>query len=587
MARYIPENILDDILSKIDIAELISGYLPLKRAGRNFKALCPFHQEKTPSFMVNPQRQIYHCFGCGAGGNAFSFLMQYEHMEFPEAVEVLARRAGVVLPQDNSQSKDNNTISLIYKINEWASLYYQSLLNSPAGAVGRDYLHKRGIKQDMQSLFRLGLSLNKPDGLINYIREKHRQVSVALLEKVGLIISRQEGGYFDRFRNRIIFPIFDVKNRVVAFGGRLLGDDANLAKYINSPETPVYVKGRFLYGLNFSQEAIRQKDCAVVVEGYLDFLTPYQAGLKNIVASLGTSLTVEQIRLLKRYTHNVVMVYDSDQAGQAACLRSLDMFIEDQMNVKVAVLPPNFDPDLFVRQFGIEAFQEKIRTAWNLFDYKMNILNQAYDINTPEGKASLAQEMLASLNKFKDAILQSEYLKRLSQELNIREEALIIELKKAKEKKSYSSELYLKRSSPKVNPTERLLINLILRESDLIHYVSAELSPQDFQDERIARIFSQICDLASQGRNIQPHHLISSLDDEGSANLVSELMAIEDIPPEDINKIVSDCVSRIKKHRLNMQRQHLTNQIKMAQKACDVERLNHLVVEFQNLLRTR
>ncbi len=353
MAGSIPENILEDILNRIDITELIASYIPLKRAGRNFKAVCPFHHEKTPSFMVSADKQIYHCFGCGAGGNAFSFLMQYERLEFPEAVEVLAKKAGVVLPKNKEDSRGASLATQLYSINELAGEFYASTLNASCGAVVKDYLLSRGIKPETIKTFKLGYAQDKWDSLINYLRGKG--INLSLLEKAGLILAKDSGGYYDRFRHRVIFPIFDIKSRILGFGARILpvqeksGNDNSLAKYVNSPETPVYIKGRKLYGLNLAKDAIRDLDCVAVVEGYLDFIIPYQAGVHNIVASLGTALTVEQARLIKRYTNNVVMVYDADCAGELATLRSLDIFIDEDMQVKVVSLPNGLDPETVLR----------------------------------------------------------------------------------------------------------------------------------------------------------------------------------------------------------------------------------------------
>ena len=584
MAGYIPENILDDILNKTDIVELISSYFPLKHAGRNFKALCPFHNEKTPSFMVNPQKQIFHCFGCGRGGNAFGFLMEYERMDFPEAVRTLASKAGIALPQDSSSGKTTSLVSSLYKINGLARNFYKNILNSPTGASALAYLKKRDINKETTQLFMLGLSLDKWDSLFNYLRSK--SVSLTLMEKSGLFCSREGGGYYDRFRKRLIFPILDVKDRVIAFGARALTDEKDVAKYINSPESLIYVKGRHLYALNLTREEIRQKDCAVVVEGYFDCITTYQAGIRNVVASLGTSLTPDQIRLLKRYTRNVIMLYDSDQAGQDATLRSLDLFIQEAMNVRVAVLPPDFDPDSFLRKYGSAAFQNLISAAQGLFDYKLEILTSRYDTSKPEGKASVVQEMLISLSNFKDAVLQSEYVRRLAQRLDINEEALVIELRKMKDKKIYTTPDFIRGASLKVNPTERLLINLILRETELIDRLKAVLCPDDFQDARIARVFSLICDLNSQGKAVQPSRLIGYLNDRELTSLISELVAEDEPPQERTEEILNDCITRIKKQHLNSKCQSLQKQIKVAQQEGDQLRVNRLIVELRDLLRS-
>ncbi len=584
MTGLIPENILEDILSKIDIVEIISGYIPLKRTGRNFKAACPFHHEKTPSFMVSAERQIYHCFGCGESGNAFKFLMRYERMEFPEAVDVLAKKAGVVLPQVHNQDHAAaNLITQFYKINELTAGFYENNLNTPQGQRAKDYLLKRGITLDTIKAFKLGYAPDRWDGLINYLRSKN--ISLSLLEKAGLVLVKESGGFYDRFGNRIIFPILDIKARVLGFGERVL--DSSLPKYINSPETPVYTKGRNLYGLNLAKESIRDSDFVVVVEGYLDFIIPYQEGLKNIVASQGTALTYEQARLLKRYTNNVVMIYDADAAGEMATLRSLDIFVEEEMNVKVVTLPVGFDPDLFVRKNGIASFMEKIRSACNLFDYKLSVLKSRYNIKEIEGKASIASLMLETLNKFKNAVLKSEYIKKLAQILDINEEALLEEENKIKTLRPYVD--FGSTSDKKVlniNPTEKLLIKLMLEETQLIQRIKDNLSPADFQDERACRIVSLLFELANEGKNIQSHFLINRLGQEDISQIVGESIFFpEDLTEQHKEEVVDDCIGRLKAQRLKLKKQNLHDQINTAQKSGDEKTLNRLMEEFQYLIK--
>lgn len=582
MAGYIPQNILDDILSRVDIVEVISGYIPLKRAGRNFKALCPFHHEKTASFMVSPSRQIYHCFGCGESGNAFKFLMRYERLEFPEAVETLAKKAGVVLPKVQKQdSQTTNLITQLYKINELAVLFYRDNLNSLQAQGIKDYLLKRGLKEETIKLFKLGYAQDKWDALINHLRSKN--ISLSLLEKAGLILTKETGGYYDRFRKRIILPIFDIKSRPIGFGARVVDD--TLPKYVNSPETPIYTKGRNLYGLNFSCDAIRESDCAVMVEGYLDFILPFQEGLKNIVASLGTALTTEQVRLVKRYTHNVVMIYDADDAGELATLRTLDIFIEEGMTVKVVSLPEGFDPDLFVRKMGIQKFKERIEQADNLFDYKLKILKSRYNIKDIEGKSKVASEMLFSINKFKNAVLKSEYIKRLSEDLNVREDALLQELNKIKTDKTYADLNMPEKRALNINPTERLLVKLMLEETGLINYVRNNLEPADFNDERISRIISILFDLVEQGKAIETHKLINYFEGDDLLQLVCESAFSSDIPGENREKIIDDCIQRLKNEKLKLKKQYLHEQIKTAQDSGDEERLYRLMQEFHHLIK--
>jgi len=584
MTGRIPENILEDILGRIDIVEIISSYLPLKRAGRNFRANCPFHHEKTPSFMVSPDRQIYHCFGCGKGGNAFHFLMEYERMEFPEAVETLAKKSGVILPEAKKEdSKTTSLITQLYKVNELAALFYEHNLDSSVGQAAKNYLLKRGLKEESIKLFKLGLALDKWDALINHIRSKN--ISLPVLEKAGLMLAKENGGYYDRFRNRAIFPIFDIKSRPLGFGARVF--DTSLPKYINSPETPIYTKGKNLYGLNLSHDAIRENDYAVVVEGYLDFILPYQEGLKNIVASQGTALTYEQVRLLKRYTHNVVMIYDADIAGELATLRSLDIFIEEGLDVRVVTLPEGFDPDSFVRKHGIDNFKDKIDSAHNLFDYKLKILKSRYNIKEIQGKANITSSMILTINKFKDAVLKSEYIKKLAEELSVKEEAIWEELKKLKEEKSYQqpAEVAHKKSA-QINPTEKLLINLMLEETGLINRIKNHLEPADFQDERASRIVSIMFDFMEQGKGLELNTFINNVAEEDIAQLLCESAFLE-ISSQNKEKVIDDCIQRLKNERLKIKRQHLHDQIKTAQTSGDEPRLHRLIQEFHHLTKKR
>ncbi|MEW6101482.1 MAG: DNA primase [Candidatus Omnitrophota bacterium] len=587
MTGRIPENILEDVLSRTNIVEVISGYIPLKRAGRNFKALCPFHHEKTPSFMVSPDRQIYHCFGCQESGNAFKFLMRYERMDFPEAVELLAKKAGVVLPK--AAAMDNKTEGLItqlYKINELAALFYAGYLNSAEAAKAKTYLLKRGINEDAIKLFKLGLAPDKWDGLINHLRSKG--IGLSLIEKAGLILPRDGGGYYDRFRNRIIFPVFDIKSRILGFGARVM--DEALPKYINSPETAIYIKGKNLYGLNLSKEGIRDSDSVIIVEGYLDFITPFVCGVKNIIASSGTALTLDQVRLLKRYTHNVVMVYDADQAGELATLRALDIFIEEDMQVKVAALPKAEDPDSFVRKYGIDKFKDAVHKAKGLFEYKLEALRSRFSPKEIEGKRMIASKMLETISKFKSPILISEYVKKLAVEIDVKEDALLEEMGKVKEPgtKFERGHYFPQKGLAAVNPTEKLLVKLMLDDNDLMNRLKETLGPDDFQDPRIANIVSVMYEHFKQGKTIGAHLLVNYLPEEDISRIFCESVFLPDSLSEDNKeKVISDCVNRIKSERLKVHKKSLHEQIKTAQQAGDKEELNRLVAEFHRLIKKR
>ncbi|MFH0918356.1 MAG: DNA primase [Candidatus Omnitrophota bacterium] len=585
LAGRIPENLLEDILGRVDVVEIISGYLPLKKSGANFKANCPFHHEKTASFMVSPERQIYHCFGCGESGNAFKFLMRHERMEFPEAVQMLAKKCGLSLP-DQDQPELARAASLnsqLYKVNELAASFYESNLHTVSATPALNYLLGRGIKLATIKEFHLGLATLGWDSLINLLRSKN--INLALMEQAGLVLPKDSGGYYDRFRNRIIFPVFDLRSRWIGFGARVM--DNSLPKYVNSPETPVYTKGRNLFGFNLSKDFIRDADCAVIVEGYLDFMIPYQEGLKNIVASQGTALTVEQIKLLKRYTSNVVMIYDGDTAGEIATLRSLDILIDEGINVKVVPLPKGTDPDALVRSQGIASLKTKLQKAASFFDYKLEVLKSRYDIKDAYGKTKIASEMLQTINKFDNAILRSEYIKRLSEVMRIPEQYILEELHKLKPSaaSSLGQPVPLANKLPQINPAEKLLIKFMLEEKELIEKIMQQLSPSDFADARTAKIVSVMQDLVVQGKNITPSVLMNYFSEDDASQLVCETMFMPALSDQGREKAVNDCIARIKTQKKKARREHLHIQIKSAQSLGDQEKLNSLVVEFQNLIK--
>ncbi len=579
------EQVLEEIQSKSDIAEVIGSYIPLRRAGRNFKANCPFHKEKTPSFMVSPSKQIFHCFGCGAGGNVFHFLMKFEGIEFPDAVRALAEKAGVELPRFTRGEFEQSAYAVqIYKVNEFAASYYHSvLLKTEAGKRAAEYLKDRGVGEETITQAKLGFASDAWDGFINF--SKSKGFEAALLERSGLIIRREEGGHYDRFRNKIIFPIFDIKNRVVAFGARVLDD--SLPKYINSPETEVYVKSRHLYGFNFSIQAVKEKDLCVIVEGYLDFLVPYQKGIKNIAASLGTSLTEQQARLIKRYTRNAVILYDGDSAGEAASLRGLDIFVQEGVNVKVAVLPKGCDPDSFVRSEGTEAFNSLVDSAADLFEYKLGVLTSRYDTRDAAAKSRVCAEMLPTIARVSNAVLKFEYIKRLAERLQVREEALLTELKKVKPDYTYelSDDAVAAADVPSGSKAEKILIGLMLEDADLIAEVRKYLKAEDFADERIRKIILEIFNASAAGKPLNTVGLINCLEGDDLCRIVSEAASLTEIIT-DKQKNLTDCVKNIKKLNNDNKLTELRNLINVAQVMGDGKKVEQLLAEISILSRS-
>ncbi|MDD5680495.1 MAG: DNA primase [Candidatus Omnitrophica bacterium] len=585
---HIPDNVLDQILDRCDIVEVISGYIPLKRMGRNYKALCPFHHEKTPSFVVNPDKGIFHCFGCGAGGNAFSFVMKYERLEFPEVARMLAKKAGVVLPEYTTEDsgRSNSLLSAIYTAHEFATAYFQSSLVSPQGREAKEYLAKRGIKNETASKFRLGFSTDSWDGLSAYLKKKG--ISEEIIEKSGLIIPRSDGsGYYDRFRKRIMFPIFDQKDRVIAFGGRVMDD--TLPKYMNSPETLIYNKSKTLFGLNFTKKHINEKDAAVIVEGYMDLIVPYQSGVNNLIASCGTALTTDHIRLIRRHSRNIIMVYDSDKAGEMATLRNLDILLAEDMNVKIAELPKGYDPDGFVRKNGGSAFEKILTNPTGLFDYKLNRLMSSHKADTIESKVKIAGEMLVTISKVKNDVLRSAYVKRLAESLNLDENSLRTEL--AKPKKEYSGAYneavhpaITKADTGNLSIADKTVIGLMVEDNALIPVVREKLGHTEFGSTLAQSIAESIFKLYEEKKPVNYTGLINMLNIEGVDDLLSEIASMQE-NFADKKRNLDDCVRWIKKNKVKKGLDEIRNQIKEAQEIGAHDKVTDLVIKYNQLMK--
>jgi len=579
----IPENIIEQIQTRTDIVEVISRYIPLVKAGRNYKAPCPFHHEKTPSFIVSPDKQIYHCFGCGAGGNVFSFMMKYENLEFPEVVEILAEKAQIKLPHFAGQKKELTSLAnQLYRINEFAVLFFQECLtrNQPA----KEYLVSRGIGDEAIKKFKIGFAPDSWESLLSFFQKKG--VQGAILEKAGLAISNEKGGYYDRFRKRLIFPISDLKERVLGFGGRVL--DSSLPKYMNSPETYVYSKGRNLYGLNLSKESIKKEGYALIVEGYLDFIIPYQANVKNIVASLGTALTIDQVKLLKRFANTVIMVYDPDEAGEAASLRNMDLFISEGVNVYIAELPKGFDPDSYIRKFGTDDFIKLTKSSKNLFDYKLAKLSLKLDIRTAHGKAAIANEMLPTISRIENAVLRSNLVKKLAESLSVDEESIRTELKKVKpdyNTRTYNISPVEVRKDSKT--AERMILAICLEGSGFIRRVKDSLSLDEFRDSSVRDVIKAIFDLSEEEKNITAVRLMNHFENNEAASiLISEAANISEMLA-DKDKVLIDCIARIKKDNIKDRLERLQDAIKAAQNTKDDGLITRLVTEYTELLKNK
>jgi DNA primase len=498
MSKFSSDSIVEEVRRATDIVDIISQYVRLQKRGKNYLGLCPFHTEKTPSFTVNREKGLYHCFGCGAGGNVFTFLTQHEKISFGEALRQLASRANITLPSYSDER--HNDVDEVLDINEKAVRYYRDMLRSDEGASALAYLkEKRQFNDDSIDRFMIGYAPDRWDGLLNYLKKKG--MNEKTIEKSGLILMRQDGsGYYDRFRARVMFPVFSAGGSVIAFGGRTLKPDEK-AKYINSPETAAYIKGKTLFGIYQAKDAIIEKDSAILVEGYADLIALHQSGIRNVVASSGTALTIEQIQHISRYTQNVYLVYDADTAGQDASMRGSDILLEQGMNVYIVELPPGEDPDTFVLAKGSEEFMSLIGSAMNIVEFKASLLTRR--AGSSSNVAAIIQSIVESLTRISDAIKVNLYVKDLAGKFGLREEAIYEELKKRKSTHSrYQSAqpAQVKRQDFRLTIADRDLISLLVNvDESLFEIIAGQISRLEIQNPMSGEIIEKVITARNTG----------------------------------------------------------------------------------------
>lgn len=430
----ITQSKIDEIATSVDIVDIISQYTNLRKAGKNFMGRCPFHEERTPSFSVSQEKGVYHCFGCGKSGNVFNFIMDIDNVSFFDAVKTLAERAGIQLQFDEEDYEDRNKIELLYEINKQAGKYFYDNLLSHDGTYVREYLEQRGIKSETITKFGIGFSLRTNDALLNRFSEEFKTED---LISSGLVIKSNLNEVRDRFRGRLMFPVISESGRVVGFGARRIYDDDNLeAKYINSPETKIYNKSRILYGLNLAKTKIKETGYALLVEGYMDLISLYQYGIQNVIASSGTSLTVLHVKILSRYTKEIVIVYDADLAGQNAARRGIELILENDMNVSLAVLPRGEDPDSYIKNYGKEKFEIILGKRKSIINYIGENYEKEGKLKTPEGKTEFVREIINLIIKIKDPIKRDFYIKDIADRFSIYESIIRQEMDKLLKLKS-------------------------------------------------------------------------------------------------------------------------------------------------------
>ena len=582
---YIPSEIIEEIKLRTNIVDVVSEYVSLKKTGRNFVGLCPFHKEKTPSFSVNPEKQIFYCFGCGEGGNAISFLMKLNDMSFPQTIRHLAAKAGIAIPDARLQREDKGALTekeQLIRINRMAADFFSRNLTSDGGKHCREYLSKRGMDLPVIQKFGLGYS---PDGWRHLKKYLHAKgVPPALSAKAGLIIIKDTGQSYDRFRGRVMFPIVDLGGHVVAFGGRVIGDEE--PKYLNSPESPVYVKGKTLYGLYQAKTEIKKKNEVVIVEGYLDFLSLWSQGIRNVVATLGTALTKDQVELVRRFTRNVAVIFDPDAAGRSAVERSLHLFLEEEMHAKVISLPDGYDPDQYVRKFGQAALESIISGAPPMVDYYIDTMMGTG--TTLEEKLDAVKNSIFFISNIRNLIERNLFIKRVSEKIDIDQKLLKDEINKARRKvaaRPVRGAGISGERQQRIDSIELDFIHLMMEYPDAIP-VAVENSVLDcFMYEELRVLGQSLVESYRNGRPKKVTDVIHSLD---NGALKTQLMerAMHETPfnAERIDRELGDRVKKIKLRWYEAQRRTLQKQLMEAQNRGDRELCERLVVEKGRLL---
>lgn len=582
---YYSEELIEEIRDRNDIVDVISDYVKLKKKGSTYFGLCPFHHEKSPSFSVNGQRQIFHCFGCGEGGNVYSFLMKYENFTFPEAVRFLAERAGISLPQvemSAEEKKKNNKRAALLEINKEAALYFFRLLKSEKGKTAYEYLRNRGLSDETIVKFGLGYSQNYKDDLYNYM--KHKGYQDDLLKETGLF-TYTERGVYDKFFNRVMFPIMDIHNKVIGFGGRVMGQGE--PKYLNSPETILFDKSRNLYGLNYAKNS--RKGSLLICEGYMDVIALHQAGFSNAVASLGTAFTSQQSLLMKRYTEQVYLTYDSDEAGTKAALRAIPILKQAGLTAKIVRMEPYKDPDEFIKNLGDKEYEKRIQEARNSFLFEIDQKKKQVNTQDPEGMAGFYVEVARKLLEFEDELERNVYIDAVSREYNIPKESLIKSInKQAYSYQTRERDVSVARQdipSPKDKSkhtkdsgtiqAQKILITWLLEEPALYKKISSILSANDFSEpvynKVAALLFHQI-----EKNEINPARIIDHFESEEEHREVSALFNTPmrpDMSQSEKEKALNGTVMKIKKNSLENR----------SRKATDVKELQDIIMEQKKL----
>ena len=555
-------EVIEEVVSRNDIVDVISGYIKLKKSGSSYVGLCPFHNEKSPSFSVSVTKQMYHCFGCGVGGNVITFVMEYENYTFPEAVKMLADRAGIALPVMEYSGEDRRERDIktkLLEINKIAATFYYHQLKSPAGQSGLDYLKKRQLSDKTINTFGLGYAPQLTGDLYRMLKEKGYDDE--LLKESGLFT--YEKGIREKFWNRVIFPIMDINNKVIGFGGRVMGDGK--PKYLNSPETKLFDKSKNLYGLNVARSS--RKNNLIICEGYMDVISMHQAGFNQAVASLGTALTPGHARLMKRYTDNVLITYDSDEAGVKAALRAIPILKEAGLSTKVINMRPYKDPDEFIKALGTEAFQERIDKAENSFMYEIGIIEKNYNRSDPESETAFEREVANKLVQFSEKLERDNYMKAVCRQFMIPEDGMremVIRIGSQggiiprQTQPVRRMEPARKKKEDGIRQAEKILLTWMIEDGDIYDKVSEYIQPDDFIDPLFKDVASKVYEQYETG-SVNPAAIIGSYSD---GDMHSEIAAMfsaelsESLSKSEREKTLNDTVLRVKKSSLDYKVEH-------------------------------
>ena len=585
--RY-PQTFIDDLKRQADIVRVIQDYVQLKKKGANWMACCPFHKEKTPSFSVSPAKEIFYCFGCHKGGSVFNFVMEIERVPFPEAIKIVADKVGMPLPtmvDDGRFEARRQESDLVIQLNSWAMEWWQQQLESGNEArIARDYLKERGITDETQTTFRLGYAPDSWDALSNYLRNKG--ATQEHIDRSGLVAKKEDSNRsYDRFRGRLMVPVLDAQGRPIAFGGRTLkGEDA---KYINSPETATYVKGRNLFGLSLTRDEIRRQGFAILVEGFLDLIVPYQFGVRNVVASLGTALTSDQAKLLSRFARRVVVNYDGDRAGVQAAKKAIEILLAEDFEVKVLVLPDDADPDEYIRKFGVTEYQQQRAQAQPHIQFVIESALRDRNLHRPAEKAEAVEEVLPYIRAVNSRIQKREYFDMAMDALGIDRENV--------NTSTWRRELWqMVRDNRNLRPTavqsltrrteataaEQRLLGLLFADANLRREALSMLREEDYEDLATAPLFKALFELEREGAEIDFDNLTSKIEaDEFAAGMVPMVLMNSSLHGSNEHYVAEECVSTFRLMKLEQRIEELRRELVVAEREQDMERLSRLSAE--------